>query len=569
LNWNQLKTILRLRWQLTRNQWARSKHGLRAAISILAACAAGILAAVCFLGGLFGAALGLRDAPPSIIMLMWMIFVAAFLFFWTVGLLMELQRSETIDLQRLMHLPVRLGQIFVINYFASHFSFGLIVAVPAAIGFSLGLTIARGPLMLLLLPLSLSMIFMITAWTYYLRGSLAALMTNPRRRRNIIVILTFLFVLIAQGPNIYFNVLGGASPSRKPNAFRRDVKAIEAVQKFIPPFWVSLSAGSLAEKNPWVALLSITGFVVIGGLGLHRAYRGTLAYYYGETGGKAEAKVSPLTKTRRKPRRTGHFMEIRLPGVNDQAGAIALASIRSMLRAPEVKMAWAMSFLVTAIVGGSLLFRSGARIPEQLKPFVALGATAFSLFVLFQLLGNLFGFDRDGFGAFVVSPVNRKMILLGKNLSTLPMIACSGVLLMLIVTVWLHLSFLTALAALFQIATVSIIACIFGNLLSVAAPYRIQPGSLKPTKIPASTALVMILCQLLFPIAMLPVFLPPLIELLCRLSGVSTGIPISLMLSVALLILAVVVYWLLLAPMGRFLQQREMKILQTVITEVE
>jgi ABC-2 type transport system ATP-binding protein len=32
----------------------------------------------------------------------------------------RLQRSESIDLQRLMHLPVALGQIFVINYAASH-----------------------------------------------------------------------------------------------------------------------------------------------------------------------------------------------------------------------------------------------------------------------------------------------------------------------------------------------------------------------------------------------------------------------------------------------------------------
>ena len=46
---------------------------------------------------------------------------------WLIGLIAELQRSETIDLQRLMHLPVGLGQIFVINYVASHLALSIIL----------------------------------------------------------------------------------------------------------------------------------------------------------------------------------------------------------------------------------------------------------------------------------------------------------------------------------------------------------------------------------------------------------------------------------------------------------
>ena len=569
MNWNQLKTILLLRWQLTRNQWARSKHGFRAVVSIVVIIAACALAAACFLGGFFGAAFGLRDAPPSVVMFVWMALTAAFLFFWTIGLLMELQRAETIDLQRLMHLPVRLGQIFVINYMASHFTFSLIVAVPAAIGLSIGLTIARGPLMLLLLPLSFSMFFMITAWTYCLRGWLAALMNNPRRRRSIIVLLTLLFVLISQGPNLYFNALGRIH-SGEPRILRRDFKIIAPVQKFIPPFWVSLGARSLAEKNPWPALLGTAGCLAIGTMGLGRAYRTTLAYYYQDTGDQTgPAKADTVDGEAHPVRRSRNFLEIRLPGINDEASVVALASLRSMLRAPEVKMAWVMSFFVTVIVGASVVFRTSSEIPETLKPFVALGATAFSFFVLFQVLGNLFGFDRNGFGTFVLSPVKRQMILLGKNISILPLIACSGSLLLLLITIFLHLPVLTAMAALVQVATMSIVACMFGNLLSIWVPYRIQPASLKPTKIPTETALLLMVCQFLFPIALLPIFVPPLIEIVLRNVGIAAGVPVNLLLSIVLLVFTATVYWLLLAPMGRLLQRRETKILQIVTAEVE
>ena len=123
-----------------------------------------------------------------------------------IGLLTELQRSETIDLQKLMHLPVALGQMFAINYLVSHFALSIVFFVPIMVGLGIGLAVARGPEMILLVPLALSMVFMITAWTYCLRGWLATMMSNPRRRRTVIMFITMAFVLLAQGPNLYFNV---------------------------------------------------------------------------------------------------------------------------------------------------------------------------------------------------------------------------------------------------------------------------------------------------------------------------------------------------------------------------
>ncbi len=99
-----------------------------------------------------------------------------------------------------MHLPVQLGQIFVINYAASHLALSIVVLVPAMIGLAIGLAISRGAAMLLLVPLSLGMVFMITAWTYCLRGWLATLMSNPRRRRAVIMGVTAVFVDSGSGP---------------------------------------------------------------------------------------------------------------------------------------------------------------------------------------------------------------------------------------------------------------------------------------------------------------------------------------------------------------------------------
>jgi hypothetical protein len=208
-------------------------------------------------------------------------------------------------------------------------------------------------------------------------------------------------------------------------------------------------------------------------------------------------------------------------------------------------------------------------VSDAAKPFLAAGTMAFSIFLLAQFLANQFGLDRDGFRALMLSPADRRLILLGKNLACLPVGAGFGLALLGLLSVRLHLSWLVLLAALFQLAALLLLAGLAGNVLSILVPYRIQPGSLKPTKMPGLAMLVMILCHLLFPLAMAPVFLPPLAALLWRLGGWPEAVPVNLLLSAALAALTAFAYWQTLAPLGRLLQRRETKILGVVTVEVE
>jgi ABC-2 type transport system permease protein len=584
VNLAQLKTILWLRWRLTRNQWARSR-GVGAVIAALVILALSVLAITGFLGALVGGMFGLKAAAAQVVMGVWLGLTLLFLFLWVIGLLNELQRSESIDLQRLMHLPVRLGQIFVINYLASHLSLSVIIAVPTMIGLAIGLAISRGPEMLLLAPLALSMVLMVSAWTYFLRGWLATLMSNPRRRRTVIMGITLTFVLLSQAPNLYFNVLRGRAkrPSRSfeeaqqqrttQNASRREkLDQLIRIQKFIPPLWVPFAAGTLAEGRPLPALLGTAGCLAIGALGLRRAYRDTVRFYHGETGRKARApiRLGHGRSADLPPTKTGSaFVELRLAGVPEQAAALALATLRSMLRAPEVKMAWGSSFLVTLIVGASFVLRGAPQVPEAAKPFIATGVVVFSVFMFIQFLSNQFGFDRDGFRSLIFSPADRRLILIGKNLANLPVCALFGLILLTLFGIWVRPAILTLAAALFQLATVVLIAGLVGNLLSILTPYRIQPGSMKPTKMPGLAMLVMILCHLLFPLAMTPVFGAALAELLWQHAGWPPSVPVNLLLSLALAALVGVLYWWTLDSVGRLLQRRETKILSVVTVEVE
>jgi hypothetical protein len=543
----------------------------------MASIAFTLLTLLSFGGGIAAGALLLREAKPDTIRWVWFGVTVAFLLVWLIGLVAELQRSESIDLQRLMHLPVALGQIFTFNYVASHFTISIFMFVPAILGLSIGLAVSRGPLMLLLIPLGLSMIFAISAWTYCLRGWLAAMMTNPRRRRAIIMGITALFILIGQAPNLYFNVVrkfdrspGGQAADRASRRaeHQRLLHQVVMAQNFIPPLWVATGADALSKQNVFPALAATAALAGMGGLGLRRAYGMTLKFYYGESGKKARAAINtqkPVTSEKPQSR----LLELQIPGVPNEAAAVATATFRSFMRAPEVKMAWGTSFIVTLILGATILLRGHSELPPAAKPFVAVGPMAFALMMLLQFLTNQFGFDRDGFRAFVLSPADRKFILLGKNLAILPVVASAGVLLLTFTSVWLRLPLFDVGAALFQLAVLVLLGALVSNLLSILVPYRIQPGSMKPTKLPGLSMLLMVLCHLLFPFALLPVLIPPLAELILRLAGAPPAIPINLLLSIALTLVLMFTYWKVLAPMGRLLHRREIAILGKVTQEVE
>jgi len=330
-------------------------------------------------------------------------------------------------------------------------------------------------------------------------------------------------------------------------------------------------------------LLGTIGAMFIGALGLRRAYRSTVRFYQGETGGKASVRApvrraatvsgaggaAATAGSATFARSAGHFLERTLPGVPEQATAVALATLRSMLRAPEVKMQWGTSFVVTLLVGAPLLFRAGSSLSEAAKPFVVTAVVVFSMFLLVAFVVNQFGFDRDGFRAYVLSPADRRLVLIGKNLAAMPAAAASSTVLVVIITVWLRLSPLVLVAALFQVAGGLLIAGVGGNLLSILVPYRIQSGSLKPTKMPALAMLMLVASQLCFPVALTPAFIPPLAGYLWARAGGPPAALVNLALSLALAMVMALIYWKSLGPLGRLLHRRETKILATVSVEVE
>jgi ABC-2 type transport system permease protein len=583
---SQLRTLLWLRWRLTKNQWKRG-----GALGAVAAALRGLLGAwgalAGFVGGILVGAYALHGSRALFVMLTWLGFTIAFLFLWTLGTLMDLQRSEIVDLPRLMHLPITLSRAFALNYLTSLMGFTMAAFLPATLGLSIGLAVDRGPSMMLLAPLSLGLLFMVTAWTYLFQGSLAMWVQNPRRRRVLVTAIALSVALCGQVPNLVLSVYGprqpGAAATREEkDAFSRAQEARYQVlrqrfllaEKIVPPLWLPGGAGRLAEGDPVFALLGTVGFAALGAFALRRGYQSTLRFYGGGTGGgesprrasEPQKLISPSVPGRRR------LVERQLPGVHDQTAAVAVATLRSLLRAPEILMSLGFGMLMMVILvvsGGGLLFRHRLQMGAHMAPLIVVGAMFMTAFPVASLVNNQFGHDRDGFRALLLAPIARQRLLLGKNLALLPIAAlpCGAVL--IAGSLWLRLPAFAMLAAGLQMVSLLLTLSMTGNLLSILLPFRVRGGAMKATPPPAGIVLALAGIQLCFPVLCFPAYAGPAAVVVGHYLSWTHPVIVDFVLSLSMAAAAAFAYRASLAPLGRLLQRRETLILAQVTVEQE
>jgi len=488
-----------------------------------------------------------------------------------------------LSLEKFLHLPVSLNSVFVINYIGTVICPTVIVFAPGMIGLSIGLVWSRGAGMLWLFPMVAAFILAVTAATYQFQGWLAALMVDKRRRRTVIAVATMIFVLMVQLPNLLRIVTVRGPNQRKVSAEVRaqqrqeDFAAVERVAKIansvVPIGWPAYGAMTSAQGNALPAALAALGLTLIGAGSLWRSYRTTLRLYTGQftsgkprRGGPAVAKVhKPADKSGLRPA----FLEKQIPWLTEPASVIALACFRSLTRAPEAKMLL-LTPVFMVVIFGSMLFRRNSDPGEFLRPLFASGGIAMVFFSLVQLVGNQFGFDRSGFRSFVLSSASRKDILLGKNLSLMPLPLGLSIAVIIPIQFVYPMRADHFLAVIIQMLAMYAAFCLVGNLLSILAPMPMAAGTLKPSRPKGIIVLMHILFVFLFPVALSPTLLPLGVEyLLTRAAGWPTSLPIYLVLTIVESAAILYLYPQVLGLQGALLQAREQRILEVVTSKVE
>ncbi len=253
----------------------------------------------------------------------------------------------------------------------------------------------------------------------------------------------------------------------------------------------------------------------------------------------------------------------------EQAAVIALAGFRSLTRAPEAKMAM-LAPVIMAVVFGGIFLAQAPQIPGPFRPLIAFGTMAAMLFTLQQLVGNQFGYDRSGFRAFVLGPVPRREILLGKNLAAAPLAGGIAVVVVVALQCFLPMRIDHFLSCFFQFTTMFLSMCVVANLLSMYAPLAVAAGSAKAQNPKVLPIFMHMAATMISPILYLPAIMPYGLEAaLVEMEYLPAGVPLALALNILTAALMVFVYGRLLTWQGRLLQAREQKILDAVVSKAE
>ncbi|MGI9518706.1 MAG: hypothetical protein ACR2NP_16735, partial [Pirellulaceae bacterium] len=483
MTWNQFKTVLWLRWRLMVNQVRRLGRANR--IVTLVALGLGTIASiVLFFVSWLGGSFLLDKLQPSTLMLVWTGLGAAFLFGWCVGVLTDLQRSEALSLDKFLTLPVSPSGAFLMNYLGSFFSISIFLMLPVLVGFCFSMVTWYGWTMSLAPFLLGAFVLLVTALTYQFRGWLATLMVNKRHKRAIIAGLMFVFIMVSQVPNLLnltvfeerekvaeqrkvqqskmkdkwrkmvkdgemtaeeFNEreeeLSAQNKARRQQEMDAMAHIVRIGNMVIPPGWMPLGIEAAAKRQWWMPPLCLLGLLGITGLSLHRSYNTTLRLYRGDVAQHKPAR-SISGKQVERPQKMPMFHKIvgrDLPLLTKHQSAVATGMIAGIGRAPEAKLALFGPFLVMLLVGATLVFRAKSPMPLDFRAFTAIGVCTFAMLGVLTMIQNQFGYDRGGFRIFVLSPVRRRDILIGKNAALAPFAFLLGILGLVVLQIFMPL----------------------------------------------------------------------------------------------------------------------------------
>lgn len=564
LNTAQLGALVWLKWRLFLNAM-RSRRGaanrLASMLGTVAALVVSLLVATGFgvgayfiivnrsggSGGRRRAAAGLLAQDPATgasieALLLLFLFMSMIYLMWAIVPL-SLGGGEHFDPGRLLLYPISLRKLFLIDLLSELTSLTSIFAAPSVFAIALGAGLARGRIGGALVVACCATLFGI-ALAKLLATSVGALMQRKRTRGE--ALLAFVGVIGA-----FSGVMLGQAEH-----FFGQLESFPAALRWTPPGAVAVALATTgANANYALSLVVLVAYTFLLVILTYRIARGALAGNSAKRRRKAAARVEASGAEAR----AGGW---RLPFGTDDLSAIFEKELRYALRNAQLRTMAVMPIILTLSFRLIGMRRGGAPsaslLPASVAPYMEGSGAALSVLYAFlitsALSSNLFGYESGGMRAYVLAPVARSKILLGKNLAMLVVSFGFAVAVTLVnALIYRDLTpralLFTALCFIFFAAATATV----GNLFSISFPKRLQFGK----RMNASGVAGLLLLPVFLGIA-----LPPALAVLGGYAAQSLMVEYAILAAFA--VGGVAVYFLSLKAQGRHLARRELDILEAV-----
>jgi len=469
---------------------------------------------------------------------------------WFWGFAMEMQRSDVIDVKKMLYFPVPLPAINAINYLVSLVGFTTLFFTASILGLISGLWSALGAGQLIALPAAILFYFAASAWAYYLRGLMAVWMVNKRRRRILVSLLPLFFMVSGFMPMILTNTMNTGHSGEDLIHWMNEPAQFVWVERFsqaFPTGWLALALSSvITREGPF--LLPIAALLLLGAMGYYLGYRMTWRYCFetdtGATGSKRTAEGG-----KRLP-----FTARQIPGLGDDTAALTLAAFLNFTRHPQMRTMLLAPFgmiILLLVMNSKAIFAGqnlGMPIIVVMWPFFMFSAFFF----------NLFGMDSRGFRAMMMLPTPRYRILMAYHLALLPLAGGMGLLFALLGAWFFSMGPQAIVVALLQVLLLFLLFTLAGSFVSIYSPFTMGRNMMRGQK--SRSLLLSVLMPFLVALLMLPTCLCLLADSLATRWGI-VAFPAGVLMSLAFIVATLVAYPFALRHAGDLLLIREQRIL--------
>ncbi|MGH9933097.1 MAG: hypothetical protein ACREA9_28265 [Pyrinomonadaceae bacterium] len=555
---SQLQTLIWLKWSLFRNSLRSSKAVVNRIATALAMLMALALALLIALGLGVGAyvltspdvgleAIQAQRAPgapalPSAEFIFFSILALCYLLWSTLPL--SIGSSRQFDPGNLLLYPISFSKLFAVDFISEVASLQSVFAIPAILALGIGAGLARGNLAGGLAVALVAAVFGI-ALSKWISISVGSLIRKKRTRGE--TLLALIGVIAGLGGALFGQIA--------PGLFRH-AESISAL-RWTPPgaLAYALTHGLRAGKLPGyaLALIGVTAYTVI--LIAITYWLSRRAIFGGGPAGRTRTRsIKPTTQA---------YAGWKFPLMPPALSAVVEKELRYLMRNAQVRMLILapLILIVVRVMNGRRLGQAGsgssAFATEFLKYGEGLMVTGGVLYVFLILAGlfcNQFALERGGMRTLILSPVDRRILLLGKNIaiSTLALIFSGGLLLVN----QLVFRDITLKALLFVALSFLIFAPLMsamGNALSLRFPKRMKFGK----RLNASGVVGLLMIPMVFALT-----LPPLAA--TAAGYIAQSLLVEYVTLAVLAALSISFYLLLMNSQGDSLQQRELEILEAV-----
>lgn len=548
---SQLLTLIWLKWRLLRNSLRSSKAVMNRVASILGMLVALVLSLlIALILGFAAYALSqpealsqaFRRSPasdlPNSEFILFSIIGFIYLMWATVPL--SIGGSKQFDAGKLLMYPITLRKLFAVDFVSELTTLHSVFAVPAILAICIGTGLGTGNLTAALMA-AIPMLLFGVALSKWLSTIIGSLVRRKRARGETIV------ALIGAVAGLTGAVAGQIAPILFEHA-----ESLRSLRWTPPGAAAFLLVGK--EANDPVAYLAVfttlSAYAIVLIVATYWiARRAALGL-----GGKRRRK------TEVGPNTAEGYSGWQLPLISAELSAIVEKEMRYAMRNAQVRMMALMPLLLIVIrlINSQRWGSAGPPAPNDFLMYgsglMAAGGVLYVFLILAGLSCNQFAFEEGGMRTLILSPIDRRKILFGKNIAvTILALLVSIVLLILNTIVFRDLNAMDLLFVVLSFVIFAAISSTIGNWLSIHFPKRMRFGKRMNVSGVAGVLLIPMIIVL---------GTPPLVA---TLVGYFTRS--FLYEYLALLVLALIsvgFYFLIINFHGRSLARREIDILEAV-----